>query len=156
MPRPIFSSCFPPSLKATALVWQQILSYRGQNTLFAPSNAKKRQPGPEICPLTSPGVRWGGAGGAARQDSVGSWPLDLPPRAGITAPYLPYTTYRHESRDIRYSTARKRRQWAGTGGGVGSQESNLRSQVKSAGGVARQPGHPWGRSWAHFDAHNAS
>ena len=52
-------------------------------------------------PVTSPGVRWGGAGGAARQDSAGSWRLDLPPRAGITAPYLPYTTYRHESRDIR-------------------------------------------------------
>ena len=95
------SPCFPPALRETALAWQQILSDRGQNTLIAPSNAKKRQPGPEICPLTSPRVRWGGAGGAARQDSVGSWPLDLPPRAGITAPYLPYTTYRHESCDIR-------------------------------------------------------
>ena len=34
----------------TALAWQQILSDRGQNTLIAHSHAKKRQPGPEICP----------------------------------------------------------------------------------------------------------
>ena len=57
-------------LSPSLIAWQQILSDRGQNTLIAPSNAKKRQPGPEICPLTSPWVRWGGAGGAARQDSA--------------------------------------------------------------------------------------
>ena len=45
------SSCFPPALRETALAWQQILSYRvQQHTLIAPSDAKKRQPGPEICP----------------------------------------------------------------------------------------------------------
>ena len=44
------SSCFPPALRETALAWQQILSDRGQNTLIAHSDAKKRQPGPEICP----------------------------------------------------------------------------------------------------------
>ena len=44
------SPCFPPSLIATALAWQQVLSDRSQNTLIKPSDAKKRQPGPEICP----------------------------------------------------------------------------------------------------------
>ena len=34
MPRPIFSSCFPPSLIATALAWQQILSADGFHLLF--------------------------------------------------------------------------------------------------------------------------
>ena len=69
-----------------------------------PVCALKREEAPARArdlPAVIDGVRWGGAGGAARQDSVGSWPLDLPPRAGITTPYLPYTTHRHESRDIR-------------------------------------------------------
>jgi len=61
------------------------------------------------------GVRWGGTGGAARRTSGSFWRLDLPPRAGIAAPYLPCTTYTHGRRGIRYGKARKRRRWVGTG-----------------------------------------
>ena len=58
---------------------------------------------------TPTGVRWGGAGGAARHASVSSWPLDLPRRTAIAASYLLSITSETGSRNLAASNEGMRR-----------------------------------------------